>query len=71
MYRGVLWILGEYAEQAEDIQSVFLELRKVLGEIPILASEQRLLDEAMELTTAEEIERFIRTEMDKRFAQEP
>lgn len=28
-----------------DIQAVFQELRKVLGEIPILASEQRLLDE--------------------------
>ena len=29
-----------------EIQTVFQELRKVLGEIPILASEQRLLDEA-------------------------
>jgi phosphotransferase system enzyme I (PtsI) len=34
------------------------------------AEAQRLLDEAMALTTAEEIERFIRTEMDKRFAAE-
>ncbi|KAF8204126.1 coatomer protein [Pholiota molesta] len=36
VFRGVLWILGEYVEA----------IRKVLGEIPILASEQRLLDEA-------------------------
>lgn len=46
VYRGALWIVGEYCSVASDIQSVFQELRKVLGEIPILASEQRLLDEA-------------------------
>ncbi|CDO73176.1 hypothetical protein BN946_scf185007.g231 [Trametes cinnabarina] len=46
VYRGVLWILGEYAEHLQDIQEVFRQLRKVLGEIPILASEQKLLEEA-------------------------
>ncbi|EGN93580.1 hypothetical protein SERLA73DRAFT_97514 [Serpula lacrymans var. lacrymans S7.3] len=46
VFRGVLWILGEYVEGLADIQSTLQELRKVLGEIPILASEQRLLDEA-------------------------
>ncbi|KAI0937054.1 hypothetical protein AcV5_005045 [Taiwanofungus camphoratus] len=46
VYRGVLWILGEYAEDVLEIQDIFRELRKVLGEIPILASEQRLLEEA-------------------------
>ncbi|KAI0652316.1 coatomer protein [Trametes meyenii] len=46
VYRGVLWILGEYAEEIQEIQEVFRQLRKVLGEIPILASEQRLLEEA-------------------------
>ncbi|KAH9897960.1 coatomer protein [Cubamyces lactineus] len=46
VYRGVLWILGEYAEDVQEIQEVFRQLRKVLGEIPILASEQRLLEEA-------------------------
>ncbi|CCM03790.1 uncharacterized protein FIBRA_05938 [Fibroporia radiculosa] len=45
VYRGVLWILGEYTEGGEQIQEVFYELRKVLGEIPILTSEQRLLEE--------------------------
>lgn len=33
-------------EAVPDIQSTMREIRKVLGEIPILASEQRLLDEA-------------------------
>ena len=42
----MLWILGEYAESVPEIQQTFQELRKVLGEIPILASEQKLLDEA-------------------------
>ncbi|RPD65015.1 coatomer protein [Lentinus tigrinus ALCF2SS1-7] len=46
VYRGVLWILGEYTEEIKEIQEIFRELRKVLGEIPILASEQRLLEEA-------------------------
>ncbi|KZT08642.1 coatomer protein [Laetiporus sulphureus 93-53] len=48
VYRGVLWILGEYTEDVAEIQGIFRELRKVLGEIPILASEQRLLEEASE-----------------------
>lgn len=46
VFRGVLWILGEYVESIADIQSAMREIRKVIGEIPILASEQRLLDEA-------------------------
>ncbi|KAF9055737.1 coatomer protein [Panaeolus papilionaceus] len=46
VFRGVLWILGEYVETIPDIQSTMREVRKVLGEIPILASEQKLLDEA-------------------------
>ncbi|KAJ3485247.1 hypothetical protein NLI96_g5074 [Meripilus lineatus] len=45
VYRGVLWILGEYAESISEIHETFQQLRKVLGEIPILASEQKLLDE--------------------------
>ena len=46
VFRGCLWILGEYVEAVSDIQSTMREVRKVLGEIPILASEQRLLDAA-------------------------
>jgi len=46
VYRGVLWILGEYVESASEIVNTFQDLRKALGEIPILAAEQRLLDEA-------------------------
>jgi len=45
VYRGILWILGEYVETANKIVDTFQEVRKVLGEIPILAAEQRLLDE--------------------------
>ncbi|KAL7425059.1 coatomer subunit beta [Cryptotrichosporon argae] len=46
VFRGAMWIVGEYAESAADIKNALSELRKVIGEIPILASEQRLLDEA-------------------------
>ncbi|KAG1786708.1 coatomer beta C-terminal region-domain-containing protein [Suillus plorans] len=45
-FRSVLWILGEYVEGPSDIQATFQDIRKVIGEIHILASEQRLLDEA-------------------------
>jgi coatomer subunit beta len=45
VFRGILWILGEYVESVANIQATMREIRKVLGEIPILASEQRLLDE--------------------------
>jgi coatomer subunit beta len=41
VYRGVFWILGEYTEDASEIATVFLQVRKVLGEVPILAAEQR------------------------------
>lgn len=46
VFRGALWIVGEYCDEPDAIQSAFEALRSVLGEIPILASEQRLLDEA-------------------------
>lgn len=40
VFRGALWIVGEYCTGAADIKRALLEIRKVLGEIPILASEQ-------------------------------
>ncbi|WRT69654.1 uncharacterized protein IL334_006644 [Kwoniella shivajii] len=46
VFRGAMWIVGEYATGPADIKGAIQEIRKVLGEIPILASEQRLLDEA-------------------------
>jgi coatomer subunit beta len=46
VFCGVLWIPDECVECIADIQSAMREIRKVIGEIPILASEQRLLDEA-------------------------
>nr|ODN92299.1 coatomer beta subunit [Cryptococcus depauperatus CBS 7855] len=45
VFRGAMWIVGEYSETPEAIKTAIAEIRKVLGEIPILASEQRLLDE--------------------------
>ncbi|KIM74513.1 hypothetical protein PILCRDRAFT_14404 [Piloderma croceum F 1598] len=40
------WILSKYIKSVLDIQSTLQEIRKVLGEISILVSEQWLLDEA-------------------------
>ncbi|KAJ1824208.1 coatomer subunit beta [Coemansia sp. RSA 2599] len=51
--RGALWILGEYAESALEIRDVWTKLREAIGELPLLAAEQR---EALEAAsgTAEE-----------------
>ena len=46
VYRGSLWVVGEYSLQESDIRDAWKRIRASLGEIPILASEQRLLDEA-------------------------
>ncbi|PGH34722.1 hypothetical protein GX50_02400 [[Emmonsia] crescens] len=48
VYRGVLWVIGEYSLEANDIREAWKRIRASLGEIPILASEQRLLDEVPE-----------------------
>ncbi|GAB1319149.1 coatomer subunit beta [Madurella fahalii] len=44
VYRGILWIVGEYSLEEKDIRDAWKGIRASLGEIPILASEQRLLD---------------------------
>lgn len=33
IYRGALWILGEYCSTKDDIQSVMTEVRRSLGEV--------------------------------------
>jgi len=43
VYRGALWIAGEYCESVEDIKEALQQIRKVIGEVPILAAEERLL----------------------------
>lgn len=44
VYRGIVWIIGEYSLEENDIRDAWKKIRASLGEIPILASEQRLLD---------------------------
>ncbi|KAI5474319.1 coatomer protein complex, subunit beta [Pseudohyphozyma bogoriensis] len=46
VFRGAMWIVGEYGESVDSVKDAMREIRKVIGEIPILASEQRLLDAA-------------------------
>jgi len=45
VYRGALWIVGEYSLDEKDIREAWKRIRASLGEIPIVASEQRLLEE--------------------------
>lgn len=37
--RGTLWILGEYCDNIEDIQSLLTQVRQSLGDIPIVDDE--------------------------------
>ena len=53
VYRGALWVVGEYSLEANDIRQAWKRIRASLGEIPIVASEQRLLDEQPEDKPAE------------------
>ncbi|KAI9249871.1 adaptin N terminal region-domain-containing protein [Sporodiniella umbellata] len=46
VFRGALWIIGEYCESVSEIDEAWEQIRRGLGEIPLLASEQRLLDAA-------------------------
>ncbi|KAI9015882.1 adaptin N terminal region-domain-containing protein [Phycomyces nitens] len=46
VFRGALWIIGEYSDSAEEIDEAWKQIRNALGEIPLLASEQKLLDAA-------------------------
>lgn len=48
VYRGALWIVGEYSLEANDIREAWKRIRASLGEIPILSSEQRLLEDVPE-----------------------
>ena len=54
VYRGALWILGDYAASVPTITDVMQQLRKVLGEVPILAAEERLQRETEQLAGAED-----------------
>ncbi|KAI9312816.1 adaptin N terminal region-domain-containing protein [Dichotomocladium elegans] len=46
VFRGALWIIGEYCLDAKEIDEAWAQIRAAIGEIPILASEQRLLETA-------------------------
>ncbi|KAJ2768626.1 coatomer subunit beta, partial [Coemansia nantahalensis] len=55
--RGALWILGEYAASPDEIREVWAKLREAIGELPLLAAEQRELDAASAGAAAEGAEK--------------
>ena len=44
VFRGALWILGEYCINEKDIKNALRGIRNSVGELPILDAEQRLLE---------------------------
>jgi coatomer subunit beta len=61
VFRGALWIVGEYCQGAEGVKEAMQQIRKVIGEVPILAAEERLLQQS-ENGGDEELERKQRDE---------
>ncbi|CAN0208518.1 coatomer subunit beta isoform X2 [Lethenteron reissneri] len=59
--RGALWILGEYCNSKEDIQSVMTEVRRSIGEIPIVETEikkaagENKIDEEVSMVPAQKL----------------
>ncbi|PWN34402.1 putative SEC26 [Meira miltonrushii] len=62
VFRGSLWIVGEYCETLEDVKEAMQQIRRVIGEIPILAAEEKLLQRA-ENGGEEEEERRLKDEI--------
>jgi coatomer subunit beta len=62
VFRGSLWIVGEYCETLEDVKEAMQQIRRVIGEVPILAAEERLLQRA-ENGGEEEAERKMKDEV--------
>ncbi|CCH42484.1 hypothetical protein BN7_2029 [Wickerhamomyces ciferrii] len=48
VFRGALWIIGEYALTEKDIQDAWKHIRSSVGEIPIIQSERRRIGEPEE-----------------------
>lgn len=46
VYRGALWIIGEYCDTEPDIRAAWKQIRASIGEVPILAAEQKLLEKS-------------------------
>lgn len=44
--RGALWVIGEYSTTIEIMDLAFEKIRSSIGDVPILASEQMLLDKS-------------------------
>lgn len=61
VFRGALWIVGEYCHTVEDVKEAAQQIRKVIGEVPILAAEERLLQQS-ENGGDEELERKMKDE---------
>ncbi|KAF9267267.1 coatomer protein [Marasmius fiardii PR-910] len=65
VFRGVLWILGEYVDDVESIREVLSEMRRCVGDVPIVPQEEAAANEDgdadRELSEKEKAERKEKT----------
>lgn len=52
--RGILWILGEYCESIEDIQTLITLIRQSLGDLPIVDDELKRASGEYEVNKSDE-----------------
>ena len=44
VYRGALWVIGEYCDTEADVRASWKQIRASIGEVRIVAAEQRQID---------------------------
>lgn len=63
--RGAIWLLGEYCENVEDIQTVVTLVRQSLGDLPLVDDELKRLngetkdDEIVTQTTSQPVQKLV------------
>lgn len=65
--RGTLWILGEFCETAEDIQTLITLIRQLLGDLPIVDDE---IKRAAGIENSEEDEQILSSNSSKSAPQQ-
>lgn len=54
VYRGALWVVGDYCMSINSVQAAIQQIRHVLGEVPILATEERAAEQTEQSSTEKE-----------------
>ncbi|CCU97609.1 unnamed protein product [Malassezia sympodialis ATCC 42132] len=54
VYRGALWVVGDYCMSINSVNEAMQQIRQVLGEVPILAAEERAAEQTEQPSVEDE-----------------